>query len=87
MRSTGAVDGYAEIFKFPCCQLIVKDFLGNEYDPPSQFRVDGCEEIPTEIQYDYQPRTNEYHSTVLWRFKAMLECAVAGKIYTQKTED
>jgi hypothetical protein len=67
--------------------LIVKDFLGNEHDPPSQFRSDGCEEIPIEIQYDYHPPTNEYGSTVLSRFRAMLECAVPGKIETQRAEE
>lgn len=35
LASTGAQDGYAEIFVFPCCNTTVRDFLSTgEGDPP-----------------------------------------------------
>jgi hypothetical protein len=66
LHSSGAVDGYAEYFRFPCCNRIVKDHASTGVgDPPSQFRVDGCREIPRDIQYDRVKRSNPFLPVIL----------------------
>ncbi|GAA0877729.1 hypothetical protein GCM10009119_06970 [Algoriphagus jejuensis] len=70
VQSTGAIEGYAEIFKFPCCGQIVKDFSSTgDGDPPSQFRANGCQEIPKKTQHEYLERTNPFWSILVSKYK------------------
>lgn len=70
--STGAMQGYAEIFTFPCCEAIVRDFLSTgEGDPPSQFRADGCEDIPESIRYDSRQRSNPFSSLLIAKYREL----------------
>lgn len=62
--STGAVDGYAEIFVFPCCKTMVRDFLSTGEDPPYQFRSDGCEQIPVRLQHVHRRRSNPFRPLI-----------------------
>ena len=63
---TGANEGYAEIYKFPCCGKAIKDFLATgATDAPSQFRADGCTEIPESIRYEFRKRSNPFKSALL----------------------
>jgi nucleoside 2-deoxyribosyltransferase len=72
IASTGARDGYAEIFGFPCCDLKIKDFLAtSERDPPSQFRADGCEEIPESIRYEASKPTNPFRSLLIAHYRQL----------------
>jgi hypothetical protein len=48
---TSAVDNYAGIFRFPCCNAGVVDTDYDENNPPSQFRDDGCQDVPEPIRY------------------------------------
>lgn len=68
VQNTGAREGYAEIFEFPCCGLHVKDWTG---DPPSQFRADGCEDIPEAIRYESLKPMNPFQSLVLARYRGL----------------
>jgi len=64
--STGAQQGYAEIFYFPCCNIYVRDFLSTgNYDAPSQLRSDGCQEIPESIRYEYRNPANPFYSSLV----------------------
>jgi hypothetical protein len=66
-KTLGARDGYAEIFQFPCCDTFVRDFLATSVeDPPSQFRADGCKEIPKSIQYESAKQTNPFRSVLIY---------------------
>jgi TIR domain len=68
LASTGAVEGYAEIFVFPCCNRAVRDFLSTgDGDPPFQFRTDGCEEIPKSLQHGYRSRSNPFRPVIASR--------------------
>jgi len=61
VASTGASEGYAEIFVFPCCNNMVRDFLSTgEGDPPLQFRSDGCQDIPASLQHSQRRRSNPF---------------------------
>jgi hypothetical protein len=85
-QSTGATEGYAEIFGFPCCDLHVRDFRsGGKDDPPSQFRADGCEQIPASIQYEPSRRANTFSSRLVRErdafrvvFESLFESGMAG---------
>lgn len=69
LTSLGAVDGYAEIFRFPCCQRVVKDFRSTgSTDPPSQFRSDGCKDVPKAVQYEYRERSNPFRSQLVQKY-------------------
>lgn len=60
-QSTGADDGYAEIFRFPCCGKYVQDFLSTgSSDPPHQFRSDGCAMIPERLRHAARTRSNPF---------------------------
>ena len=66
IASTGAMDGYAEIFQFPCCDAIVKDFLATiDRDAPSRLRSDGCTPIPASTRYESPNRTNPFQSKLV----------------------
>lgn len=69
VKSMGARDGYAEIFRFPCCDRLVRDFLAtsSEKDLPSQFRADGCQEIPESIRYKPRDVANPFSSLLVAR--------------------
>jgi hypothetical protein len=71
VQSTGAREGYAEIFRFPCCGRIAEDFrsLGVS-EPPSQFRSDGCASVPEAIQHEYRARANPFHSLLVARYRS-----------------
>jgi hypothetical protein len=72
VTGTNAMHGYAEIFLFPCCGRHVKDFLAtSDEDPPSQFRADGCEEIPESIQYDSPRRANPFSSSLISDYRRL----------------
>jgi TIR domain len=72
LQSTGAADGYAEIFRFPCCETIVRDFRSTgETDPPSQFRADGCREVPEAARHAYRERSNPFRSELIRQFRAL----------------
>ena len=72
IASTGARDGYAEIFEFPCCNLKIKDFLATSGgDPPSQFRADGCEDIPESIRYEASKPTNPFRSLLIAHYRQL----------------
>jgi hypothetical protein len=61
VTSTSARDGYAEVFRFPCCDKTVLDFSSlGEGDPPNQFRADGCEQIPVRLQHGLWNRSNPF---------------------------
>jgi hypothetical protein len=63
---TGAIEGYAELFQFPCCGKGIRDFSATgETDAPSQFRADGCTEIPESIRYEFRKRSNRFKSALL----------------------
>lgn len=72
LRSTGAVDGYAEIYRFPCCGQIVKDFRGTSGELLSQFRPGGCVPVPEEIQYQYNEPSNPLHSVLIARYRELV---------------
>jgi hypothetical protein len=66
VASTGATEGYAEIFVFPCCNKIVRDFLSTgEGDPPLQFRSDGCRDIPPSLQHSQRRRSNPFQPLIV----------------------
>lgn len=70
IASTGASEGYAEVFRFPCCRKIAKDFLSmGKGDPPSRFRADGCQDIPKSIQHGYKARPNPFWSALVDRVR------------------
>lgn len=70
LSSTGAAEGYAEIFRFPCCQRVVWDFRSTgASDPPSQFRSDGCKEVPKAVQYEYRQRSNPFTSALVGKYR------------------
>lgn len=72
VQSTGANEGYAEIFLFPCCQRYVKDFLAtSDSDPTSQFRADGCEEIPDALRHESPRRLNPFRSALVARYRSL----------------
>lgn len=72
VASTGAMEGYAEIFLFPCCGRHVKDFLAaSDRDPPSQFRADGCQEIPESIQYESLQPSNPFRSLLVTHYQRL----------------
>jgi hypothetical protein len=49
--TTSATDGYAGIFRFPCCDAGVVDIDYDVYFPPPQFRDDGCQVVPEPFRY------------------------------------
>jgi hypothetical protein len=49
--TTSATDGYAGIFRFPCCGQGVVDIDYDQENPPRQFRLDGCQDVPVPIRY------------------------------------
>lgn len=66
VASTGATEGYAEIFIFPCCNKMVRDFLSTgEGDPPLQFRADGCKDIPSSLQHSRRTRSNTFRPVIV----------------------
>ena len=66
VASTGATEGYAEVFVFPCCKKTVKDFLSTgEGDPPLQFRSDGCRNIPPSLQHSQRRRSNAFQPLII----------------------
>ena len=66
VASTGAMEGYAEIFVFPCCNKMVRDFLSTgEGDPPLQFRSDGCRDIPPSLQHSQRRRGNPFRPVIV----------------------
>jgi hypothetical protein len=70
--STGASHGYAEFFEFPCCGLKIQDFLAtSSSDPPSQFRADGCEEIPESIRYESSKPSNPFGSALVGAYRKL----------------
>jgi hypothetical protein len=72
LQSTGARDGYAEIFRFPCCMTIVRDFRSmGVTDPPSQFRADGCREVPEAVRHEYRERSNPFRSELIRQFQIL----------------
>ncbi|MCP2244147.1 toll/interleukin-1 receptor domain-containing protein [Lentzea aerocolonigenes] len=71
LASTGAVDGYAEMFRFPCCGQIVKEFRNNSRELASQFRPGGCVPVPEEIQYQYNESSNPFHSILIRRYRSL----------------
>jgi hypothetical protein len=76
VKYTGATEGYAEIFRFPCCGIYVKDFRSTgEGDPPSQFRSDGCVPIPNSVQYSYHARSNPFTSVLVWKYRELTDAA------------
>ena len=71
-QSTGAIQGYAEIFEYLCCNTTVEDFLATgTTDPPSQFRADGCEQIPESIQYESLKPMNRFISHLVKEYRAL----------------
>lgn len=72
LASTGAVDGYAEVFRFPCCGQIVKEFRNNSRELVSQFRPDGCVPVPEEIQYRYNEPSNPFRSVLIKRYRDLV---------------
>ena len=72
LGSFGASHGYAEIFEYPCCNRKIKDFLAtSDSDPPSQFRADGCEEIPESIRYEALKPSNPFRSLLLAQYRQL----------------
>jgi hypothetical protein len=70
---TGAVDGYAEIFEFPCCGKTIRDFWAtSDRDAPSQFRADGCRTIPESIQYESLKRMNPFRSQLIEHYRRLM---------------
>lgn len=66
IASTGATEGYAEIFVFSCCNKMVRDFLSTgEADPPLQFRADGCQDIPSSLQHSQRTRSNPFRPVIV----------------------
>ena len=66
VASTGATEGYAEMFVFPCCNKMVRDFLSTgEGDPPLQFRSDGCRDIPPSLQHSQRRRSNPFQPVIV----------------------
>lgn len=66
VASTGATDGYAEVFVFPCCNKMVLDFLSTgEGDEPLQFRADGCRDIPPSLQHSQRRRSNPFQPLII----------------------
>jgi hypothetical protein len=72
LGSSGAMQGYAEYFEFPCCGRRIKDFLatGTE-DPPSQLRADGCQEIPPNLRYEPVKPSNPFSSRLVWEYRRL----------------
>jgi hypothetical protein len=71
--STGASHGYAEYFEFPCCGKKINDFLAaSSGDPPSQFRSDGCAEIPKSIRYESTKQMNRFESALVAEFQGFV---------------
>ena len=63
---------YSELFRFPCCDKFARDFQSSsDGDPPSQFRSDGCREIPKSVQYETSVRSDQFHSVLVSRSRSM----------------
>lgn len=71
MGSAGARDGYAEFFKFRCCGRVVRDFLATSGDVPSQFRADGCQQIPARIRFTPLRPANPYWSALVAAYRRL----------------
>lgn len=68
----GAVEGYPEIYQFPCCDTSVWVYTQIGYDvPPSQFRADGCREIPKEVQYEALQLSNPFRSSLVGKYVSL----------------
>ncbi len=72
IASTGARDGYAEVYEFPCCGIKVKDYLSTSNDDaPSRFRADGCREIPKSIRYESLNPKNPFRSSLVQEYRRL----------------
>ena len=68
--SLGADQGYAEVFSFTCCNTQVKVFdSAGQSEPPSQFRPDGCRDIPGQARHTYSKRSNAFSSVLAQRHR------------------
>lgn len=62
---TGASEGYAEVFRFPCCQKVVWEYRSaGPNEPPSQLRDDGCKDLPEAARRERRERSNPFTSVV-----------------------
>lgn len=76
LTSLGARDGYAEIFRFPCCGRVVQDFLVvSTTGDLSQFRVDGCVTVPEQLWHSYRNPPNPFESQLVRRYRELLWAA------------
>lgn len=72
IASLGAMEGYAEVFRFPCCDLTVRDFLSaGAADPPSQFRSDGCREVPVSVQHQVRERSYPFCPVLVTQYRRL----------------
>ncbi|WP_189787482.1 toll/interleukin-1 receptor domain-containing protein [Streptomyces capitiformicae] len=66
---TGAAEGYAEIFRFPCCGKISWEYRSaGPSEPPSQLRADGCKDLPEAARREGRERMNPFTSQLVARY-------------------
>lgn len=85
VANTGAVDGYALVFRFPCCGKPCWDYrsVGND-DPPSQLREDGCQDLPETAIRRHRERLNPFTSMLADQYR---DSAGRGLNAPEPTED
>jgi hypothetical protein len=87
VKMTGADDGYASVFRFPCCGQMVWDYrsAGN-HDAPSQIRDDGCGDLPATAIRHRRERSNPFTSVLARRYWKSIE-AIEALREKPKTDD
>ncbi|MFJ9847197.1 toll/interleukin-1 receptor domain-containing protein [Kitasatospora sp. NPDC101155] len=58
VQATGARDGYADIYQFPCCGKYASEF-GAQYPP--QFSSEGCRDVPEAIRVRPRRTPSDWH--------------------------